>query len=74
VLTGDLTMHGMTRPVALKVKLNKFLVGKELKFCRFGFTATGVLKRSDWGLGAVPFVGDEVTLDLNVEFTKSVEA
>jgi polyisoprenoid-binding protein YceI len=74
VLTGDLTMHGVKRPIELKVKLNKFLVGKELKFCRFGFTATGLLKRSDWGLGAVPLVGDDVTLDLNAEFTKTVGA
>jgi polyisoprenoid-binding protein YceI len=70
VATGDLTMHGITRPVVLNIKMNKFLVGKEIKFCRFGFTVNGKLNRSDWKLGAVPMVGDEVALDFDVEFTK----
>ena len=72
VLEGALTMHGVTRPVTLGVTLNKFLVDDELKFCRFGFTVTGTLKRSQWGLGAVPLVGDDVVLDIDTEFVKSV--
>jgi len=65
-------MHGVTRPITLDVRLNKFLVDKELKFCRFGFSATGLLKRSQWGLGDVPLVGDDVKLELEIEFLKVV--
>ena len=72
VLDGDLTMHGVTRPIALDVRLNKFLVDKELKFCRFGFSATGLLKRSQWELGDVPLVGDDIRLELEIEFLKVV--
>jgi len=72
VLDGDLTMHGVTRTIALNVHLNKFLVDKELKFCRFGFSATGLLKRSQWGLGDVPLVGDDIRLELEIEFLKVV--
>ena len=72
VLDGDLTMHGITRRVALDVRLNKFLVDKELKFCRFGFSVKGTLQRSAWGLGDIPLVGDDISLDLEVEFLKAV--
>ena len=71
-LIGDLTMHGVTHPVTLAVRLNKFLVSATPKFTRFGFTATGTIKRSEWGLGNVPLVGDDVALDFDVEFTKAV--
>ena len=69
-LAGDLTMHGVTRRVVLDVRLNKFLVDPELKFCRFGFSAGGTLKRSQWGLGDIPLVGDDIRLDLEIEFLK----
>ena len=72
VLAGDLTLHGVTRAVTLDVRLNKFLVDSELKFCRFGFSASGVLKRSQWGLGDIPLVGDDIRLELEVEFVKVV--
>jgi polyisoprenoid-binding protein YceI len=72
VLHGNLTMRGLTRPVELKVRLNRFLVDDELKWTRFGFSASGTLKRSDWGMTAVPLVGDEVTLSIDVEFLKVV--
>jgi polyisoprenoid-binding protein YceI len=71
-LIGDLTMHGVTHPVTLAVRLNKFLVAETPKFNRFGFTATATLSRSQWGLGNVPLVGDEVALEIDVEFTKVI--
>lgn len=71
VFEGDLTMHGVTRRISLDVRLNKFLVDSELKFCRFGFSATGKLKRSQWGFGDVPLVGDEINLTLEIEFLKA---
>ena len=73
LLTGSLTMHGVTHPVTLNVTLNKFLDDDELKFCRFGFTVTGTLERSQWGLGAVPLIPDEIKLDIDAEFVKAVD-
>jgi polyisoprenoid-binding protein YceI len=41
------------------------------KVFTLGFDATGVIKRSDFGIGAyVPLVGDEVTLTISAEFRK----
>jgi polyisoprenoid-binding protein YceI len=65
---GDLTLKGVSRPIALTVALNRQgdnQVGRPT----LGFTATGRLKRSDFGLGpGGPLVGDEVTLTINSEF------
>jgi len=71
VVTGDLTLNGVTRPVSLAVTFNGYgplgpmgILGKKA-----GFSATGVVKRSDFGLTKyVPAVGDDITLQINAEF------
>lgn len=68
VISGDLTMLGETRPVTLQMTLNK--VGKSPLTNKLmaGFSATGELKRSDWGMTyLVPAAGDTVTLFLEAE-------
>jgi polyisoprenoid-binding protein YceI len=69
-LTGDLTLHGVTKPVTLHVVFNgagSGLVGGT----RMGFSATGRIDRSDFGVTAVRgFVGDEVELQFEGEFVK----
>lgn len=73
-LTGNLTMKGITKPVTLDVTLNK--VGESFpdKIPMIGISATGTLKRSDWDLGLyTPNVGDEVNLNIQVEFIKKDE-
>ena len=68
VVTGNLTLRGVTRPVTLDVTLNK--TGRHPFMDKYmaGFSAAGVLRRSDFGMGhGVPFVGDEVKLILEVE-------
>lgn len=70
-ITGDLTLHGVTRPVTLDVTFNGG--GDSLLTGRYtlGFTATGTLARSDFGLGAyAPAVGDAVTLEIYAEFQR----
>jgi polyisoprenoid-binding protein YceI len=70
-VTGDLTLHGVTRPVALDVTFNG--AGDSLVTGRYtlGFAATGTLSRSAFGLGAyAPAVGDEVTLEIHAEFQR----
>jgi polyisoprenoid-binding protein YceI len=67
-VTGDLTVHGVTRPVVLDATLNK--VGKHPMSGKqsIGFDATGTLKRSDFGVSAyVPNVSDEISLHITTE-------
>jgi polyisoprenoid-binding protein YceI len=68
---GNLTLHGVTRPVTLAVTFNG--VGGDLipLITRAGFSATTTLKRSDFGLTRYEgLVGDEVQLTIEVEFTR----
>lgn len=67
-LTGDLTLLGVTKPVTLDVTFNKVGVhpysGKQVA----GFSATGTLLRSDFGMNyGLPAVGDEVSIRIEVE-------
>jgi polyisoprenoid-binding protein YceI len=67
-VTGNLTVHGVTKPVVLDATLNGEgkhpMTGQQA----IGFNATGVLKRSDFGLGAyVPKVSDEIQISITTE-------
>jgi len=65
---GMLTLHGVTKPVTLKVTLNKTGVNPISNKMTAGFSATTVLKRSDFGINTlVPGLSDEVKLDINSE-------
>jgi len=67
-VTGNLTAHGVTRPVVLDVHLNKEGVHPMTKAQAIGFDATGTLKRSEFGVGAyVPMVSDEIQLRITTE-------
>lgn len=69
VMTGDLTIKNVTKPVTLDVVINKAAYSAQQKMSKLGFSAKGVVKRSDWGLDvAIPFVGDEVTITIEAEF------
>jgi len=77
-LAGDLTIHGVTRPVTLDVVLHGVITdtwGKN----RLGLTATAEIKRSDFGVlkfGHVPLatggfmVPDTVRVALDIEATR----
>lgn len=69
-VTGDLTFRGKTRPVTLDVTFNGSLAEHPMdKLPRLGFSATGRVKRTDWGLDfAVPALGDTVDLLIETEF------
>jgi len=79
-VTGNLTMHGVTKPVTLSVRANGFAKdpwGNE----RAGFEVTGKLNRQDFGVswsktldGGGAVVGDEVELQIAVEAIKKVAA
>ncbi len=69
VVTGDLTMKGQTHPVSLDVVFNKAGEGREPGTYIIGFSGRTKILRSQWGIGyAVPFVGDEVDIIVEVEF------
>jgi polyisoprenoid-binding protein YceI len=66
-VTGDLTVHGVTKPVVLDVTLNK--IGENMmKKKTAGFSATTTIKRSDFGMTTyLPMLGDEVKLSIESE-------
>ncbi|HMB56756.1 MAG TPA: YceI family protein [Arenimonas sp.] len=67
-VTGDLSLHGVTKPVVLDVTLNQQGIYPMLKLPALGFDASTHIKRSDFGLGyGVPMVGDDVQVRITVE-------
>jgi polyisoprenoid-binding protein YceI len=74
-VTGDLTMHGVTKEVLLKVELIGKGAGPKNSVLS-GWDATTALKRSDFGLAwnkvieGTQVVGDDVKIELHVEADK----
>lgn len=69
-VTGPLTLRGVTRPVTLDVALNKLAPNMKQQQTA-GFTATTVLKRSDFGMTAyLPALGDDVRIRIESEANK----
>ncbi|WP_429912064.1 YceI family protein [Glycocaulis sp.] len=74
VMTGDLTLLGETRPVSLDVTLNFSGPHPMNQRQTAGFSASGTLVRSEWGLGyAAPFVSDEIELSIETELSVASE-
>jgi polyisoprenoid-binding protein YceI len=75
-VTGDLTMHGVTKEVVLKVELIGKGTGMKPGTIVSGWDATTALKRSDFGLAwskvieGTQVVGDDVKIELHVEADK----
>ena len=74
-VTGDLTLHGVTRPVVLLVDVSPEVKGMGGE-TRRGFAATTKINRKDFGLTwnkvleAGPAVGEEVAISLELEAVK----
>jgi polyisoprenoid-binding protein YceI len=71
-VTGDLTMHNITRPIVLDVIFHGAghdpFTGKDVIV---GFDAKSMVMRSEFGLGKyVPIVSDETTITISAEFKK----
>ena len=75
-VTGDLTLHGVTKPITLEVEGPTGEIKDPMGNTRRGLSATAKLNRKDYGLTwskaieAGPVVGDDVTIDLEVELLK----
>lgn len=68
---GMLTVHGVTKPVTLDVKLNNKGLSPITNKETVGFSAHTVLKRSDFGMTTLlPGIGDEIKIDIEAEAHK----
>jgi polyisoprenoid-binding protein YceI len=76
-VTGDFTLHGVTKPVTLDVTFNGGYPGHPMDpHARIGFSARGSLKRGDFGIaygipapGTTMGVSDEVQIAIEAEFS-----
>lgn len=72
-VTGNLTMHGVTKAIELDA-VSRMGTNAMNKKVIAGFKVTGVIKRSDFGIGTTTpnaIVSDEIALIANVEFGKT---
>ena len=78
LMTGDLTLHGVTKPVTLSVEApGNEQVGMDGKSVHRGFTATTKVNREDFGLkwngtlkSGDAVIGSEVKIELDIEAVK----
>jgi polyisoprenoid-binding protein YceI len=76
-ITGDLTLHGVTKPVVLDATFNGGYAGHPMdKNARIGFSAHGAFNRGDFGVaygipapGTTMGVSDRVDVAIETEFT-----
>jgi len=67
-VTGDLTLHGVTRSLVLRVTFNKKAFNPALFKTVYGFSASGHLSRKDFGLDTYePLIGDDIDLVIDAE-------
>jgi polyisoprenoid-binding protein YceI len=68
-IAGDLTLHGVTKPVVLQATFNQGGANPIDKKYELGFSGSAKIKRSEFGITTyVPVVSDEVTLTIEAEF------
>jgi polyisoprenoid-binding protein YceI len=68
-VTGNLTLHGVTKPVTLTVHFNAAGVNPIDRAYSVGFEASGHISRSAFGVNKyVPLIGDDVTLTISAAF------
>lgn len=71
---GTLTLHGVSKPISLDVKLNKIGKNPINDKDTVGFTAKTVIIRSDFNLKTfLPQVGDEVQIDIGAEASNAAD-
>jgi polyisoprenoid-binding protein YceI len=71
-IAGELTLHGVTRPVVLHARFNGAGVNPLDHHYTSGFEVSGVIHRSQFGVTKyVPLVGDDVTLTISAGFEKA---
>ena len=70
-LNGDLTMHGVTKPVTLDGKLNGIITDQRSQKLKAGLKLTGTVDRLAFGVGGdTPTLGDEVDMTIHLEMAQ----
>lgn len=72
-LTGDLTMHGVTKPVTMDLWYRGTIENPQNQAITSGFQLTGTIKRSDFNIGPdfpAPMISDEVRIKADGEFIR----
>jgi len=72
-LTGELTMHGVTKTVTLTARLVGKTIHPMTKKEMAGFRITGSIKRSEFGIGAsmpAEMISENINIVANTEFSK----
>jgi polyisoprenoid-binding protein YceI len=72
-LTGNLTLHGVTKPVTLDLWHRGTIENPMSKKPTAGFQVTGTIRRSDFNLASgfpAPMLSDEVKIKADGEFSK----
>jgi polyisoprenoid-binding protein YceI len=74
VVAGELTLHGVTKPVELQLEVNGFQAQTPFGDSRVGFSATTEINRKDYGVefdtpleGGGVALGDKVKVDLEIQ-------
>ena len=71
-ITGDFTLHGVSRPLTLHARFVGAGIDPIDGKYTVGFSATGSFRRSQFGVAKyIPLVGDEVSLTLSGAFEKT---
>lgn len=73
-LSGDLTIHGVTKPVVMDLTYNGTIENPASKKQTAGFTLSGSINRSDFALGSkfpAPMISDEVRINASGEFAQN---
>jgi hypothetical protein len=71
-VSGELTMHGVTKPVELKARHNATIQTKQ-GIDVAGFKVTGTIKRTDFGVGKdfpTAVASDEMQLNADIEISR----
>ncbi len=72
-VTGNLTLHGVTKPVTMDLWYRGITTNPMSKATTAGFQLTGTIKRSDFHVGdkfPAPMVSDEVKIKADGEFIR----
>lgn len=70
-VAGNLTLHGVTRPVTLRATFNAAVTNPMNKAYTLGFKASGAIKRTDFGVSKyAPLVSDETTITISAAFER----
>ncbi|MBW4329595.1 YceI family protein [Stakelama sp. CBK3Z-3] len=70
-ITGDLTLHGVTKPITIAAKFYGAAMNPMSKKASLGFTGRAMIQRSQFGIDKyVPLVSDETMLTIHAAFEK----